>query len=80
MNYKTRITQVMVLPEGQPIWSEMATTVSITDEAAGEFVEVSQSTRDGCRKIAFEKQEWPALRAAIEEMLSRCEPCEGDAA
>jgi hypothetical protein len=66
--YKARIKCVAVVPDGEPMFSEMATMVSIEDEAAGEFVEVSQIGRD-LGKIAINPEEWPALRAAINRMV-----------
>ena len=42
MRYTSRITQITVLPVGEPIFSERATVISIDDEAAGEFITVKQ--------------------------------------
>ena len=71
-NYITRTTQVVVLPEDRPIFSAMATTVTIVDEAAGEFVEVGQSGDISLDKIAINPNEWPALREAIDMMIAQC--------
>jgi hypothetical protein len=47
----------------------MATHVEIEDEAAGEFVIVTQH-KDGQNKgITVEPNDWPAIRAAIEILL-----------
>lgn len=70
--YETRTTSVLVLPIGQPFFSEMATTVSIADEAGGEYVEVSQAGRADLGKIAIEPNEWPMMRAAIDKMIAEC--------
>lgn len=70
--YNTRVTRLTVLPEGQPMFSEMATTVEIADEAAGEFVEVTQHGRADIGKIAINPEEWPALRAAINRLIRQC--------
>ena len=70
--YEVRTVSVAVLPHGEPLYSEMATIVSITDEAAGEFVEVSQSRCDGENKIQITPEEWPSLRAAIDSAISEC--------
>ena len=43
--YETRVTSWTVAPKGEPTFSEMATVVSIDDEAAGEYVVVSQQGR-----------------------------------
>lgn len=75
--YETRVTQLTVVPDGEPIFSEMAYVVEIEDEAGGEYVTV-ESQADAYGKIAIAPQEWPALRAAIEKMLMSCrdgEPC-----
>ena len=72
-NYISRTTQVAVLPEDQPIFSELATTVTIVDEAAGEFVEVEQSGHISLGKIAINPSEWPALREAIGMMIAQCQ-------
>ena len=72
-NYITRTTQVVVLPEDQPIFSELATTVTIVDESADEFVEVVQSGRIDLGKIAINPNEWPALREAIDMMIAQCQ-------
>lgn len=72
--YEIRITSWTVIPKGEPTFSEMATVVSIDDEAAGEFVTVTQSSRTDRGKIAIDPGEWPALRTAINEAISECRP------
>lgn len=69
---KTRVTQLVVVPDGEPLFSEMATTVQIADEAGGEYVEVSQEGRTDLGKIAINPEEWPALRAAINRLVRQC--------
>ena len=68
---ETRITQLVVCPQGEPLFSEMATAIKITDEAGGEFVEVSQNG-PGLGKIWINPEEWPALRAAINRQIKKC--------
>lgn len=72
LEYETRVTSVIVAPVGEPTFSEMATTVSITDEAAGEYVEVIQTGRADLGKVAISPEEWPAIRAAIDRMIDEC--------
>lgn len=69
---KIRVTRLVVSPSFEPIFSEMATTVTIEDEAAGEFVEVEQNGGPGIGKIQISPEEWPALRAAINRMIKMC--------
>lgn len=71
-NYETRITQLTVAPAKEPIFSEMATTVTLEDEAAGEYVVVEQLVRDAPGKIAIVPDEWPVLRDAIDRMIQEC--------
>ena len=72
MKYETRVTALVVLPVGQPTFSEMATTVEIADEAAGEFVEVKQRGRVDIGKIQINPEEWPSLREAIDRLIAEC--------
>jgi hypothetical protein len=66
MKYIMRTTQITVLPEGEPTFSEMATHIEIVDEAAGEFLEISQN-EGKCLKI--DPEEWPKIRDAIDLMM-----------
>ena len=68
-----RLTQLTVLPEGEPIFSEMATQITIEDEATGEYVKVWQ-IRDHAEKgiIEISPEEWPTLRDAIDDMIFEC--------
>jgi hypothetical protein len=79
MKYVTRVTRVTVLPEGEPIYSELATNISIVDEVAGEFVEIEQQSdkHDPTpQRITVTTEEWPVLRGSIEEMLKLCNKTE----
>lgn len=71
--FDTRITRLTVAPKGQPLFSELATHIEITDEAAGEFVVVKQQ-RDAAadQSVAIEPGEWVVLRDAIERMVAEC--------
>lgn len=66
MKYISRATEVRMMPEGEPIFSERATSVRITDHAAGEFLEVSQE--EGT--IRIDPEEWLALRPLIDQMFT----------
>ncbi len=79
MNYITRVKTLVVGPENEPLFSERQTEVSITDEAGGEYVVLTQSGRI-CEEneIAINPEEWPELRSAIDRMVKECkgdEPC-----
>ena len=72
MTYETRITNLVIAPKKEPIFSECATHVRIVDEAAGEFLEVEQQGGPSLGKIQFSPDEWPHLRRAINRMIKEC--------
>jgi hypothetical protein len=77
--FEIRITSLIVAPESSAIFCEEATHISIEDEAAGEYVVVSQEGRcDGYGKIGIDPDSWPVLRDAIDRMVSECRLEEND--
>lgn len=70
--YTQRETQIIIAPEGAPIFAESVTTVAIDDEDAGEFVTVKQDNGAAAGKIAISPEDWPALRSAINRMIKEC--------
>lgn len=72
MTYEIRTTCLTVNQTGEPLFSEAATEVRVVDEAAGEFVEVSQEGRADLGKIQINPEEWPTLRDAIDQMIAQC--------
>ncbi len=74
MTYITRPIKWIVLPEGEPVFCEQATTIEITDEAGGEFVTVSQQRDEpNAQTIKIDRDDWPLIRNAIEDAMSMCE-------
>ena len=69
--YVTRTTQFIVAPKGHNTFSDHATTITITDESGGEFVVVEQNN-DRYSKVAINPEEWPVLRAAIDQLIVEC--------
>lgn len=72
MSYETRTTKLTILPKGEPLFCEGATEIEIVDEAAGEFLEVSQCSDAHQGKIKIDIYEWPTLKAGIERMIKEC--------
>ena len=72
MNYETRTVKVSVVPKGEPIFHNGVTSIEIIDEAAGEFLEVTQCNDSNDGKIVIDPCEWPALRTAIDKMIKEC--------
>ena len=74
MTYITRQIKWIVLPEGEPVFCEQATTIEITDEAGGEFVLVSQQRDEpNAQTIKIDRDDWPTIRGAIDAAMSMCE-------
>lgn len=71
---ETRVVKVMIAQKGERIFSELSTFVEIDDEAAGEFVKVSQPLTHKSAEFAvfIAKEEWPHIRDAIENMINQC--------
>lgn len=70
--YHVITTRLTVVPEGEPIYSEMATHIEMQDEAAGPFVELIQvgKINDAGRNVVrIDADEWPAIRGAIDQVL-----------
>jgi hypothetical protein len=71
--YEVRTLKKIFVPKGEPIFSEQATTIEIVDEAAGEFVEISQDFDDTKRgTICIDPTEWPVMLSVIDEMIANC--------
>ena len=54
--------------KNQQIFDDSVTEIEIVDEAAGEFLEVSQEGG----KLRFDFEEWPHVRDAVEKMFKMC--------
>lgn len=65
MKYITRTTALTVLPEGKPIFDELATKIEIEDESGGEFLIIRQENGS----IRIGRDEWPELIRAIDRMM-----------
>lgn len=72
IKYETRTLKVGVCRKGEPIFHHSMTEIEIMDEAAGEFIKVSQCHDDNVGSILIDKTEWPTLKAAIDKMLNEC--------
>jgi hypothetical protein len=71
---KTITSKITVLPEGEPIFSELATEISIVDEAAGPFIEMRQFPDDGEEKyLRFDIDEWSYIAKAVGKLIQEIE-------
>lgn len=65
--FLTRITRLTIVPDGESILSERATSIAIDDEGAGEFVKVSQGGENA--EVRIDPAEWPHVRSAINRLI-----------
>lgn len=65
-----RITQIILLPENEPIFSEQAFIIQIDDDAGGEYVTV-KCYDDQCAQgeIRIDPSEWAHVKAAVDRMM-----------
>lgn len=61
------------MPADEAIFGNGVTIITIEDEAAGEFLEITQPGGDG--KIYIAPEEWPAIRQAIDHAIAACGQC-----
>ena len=68
-----RTLSIAVMPDNARIFDQNTTTISIEDDAAGEYVEVAQCD-DGVEPgvIKIDPTEWPAMRDSISRMIAQC--------
>lgn len=66
-----RVTEVTILPKGEPLFCERATIIRIEDEAAGEFITMQQCTdTDEHRKVSIDPDEWSMIKSQIDTMIA----------
>ena len=72
MKYTSRITQMTILPVGEPIFSDKAILISIEDEAGGEYIQIKQQMdipSDADQTVAFDPEEWEEVKGVIDQMF-----------
>jgi hypothetical protein len=61
-----------VLPVGEPIFSERATVITIEDEAAGEYLRITQQNCSDKlieQSITFDSEEWEGVKGVVDQMF-----------
>jgi len=71
--YEITTLSLIVKPKGEPIYSERATIIEMSDEAAGPFLTIRQCNDESERgEIKFDLDEWPTIQEAIGLMVAEC--------
>ena len=76
MKYQIVIKSLVVLPEGKPIFDEIATEIRIEDEAGGPFIVISQSGFNEKDTVRFDNEEWQYIIEAVEKLLKESKKVE----
>jgi hypothetical protein len=61
-----------VLPVGESLFSERATVISIEDEAAGEYIKITQQTDatfESNQTVSFDPDEWEEVKGVVDQMF-----------
>ena len=72
--FKTRVTRLTVVPDWEPIFSEMATHIEIFDEAGGEYIRITQFRDNNSEGVEIEPEEWAAIKNAVETLIATLQP------
>jgi hypothetical protein len=73
-NMNTITSRITVLPKGESIFSQLATEISIVDEAAGPFIEMRQFPDEGDEQtIKFDVDEWSYIAKAVGKLIQEIE-------
>jgi len=68
-NLITRITRMHIVPEGEPIYTEMGYSVEIDDEAGGEFIVIKDGSTREKIGVSIDPKDWPAVRDCVEQII-----------
>lgn len=71
VKYISRVLEMIVCRQGDPIYGELVTKIKIDDEAAGEFIKIIQE-RGGEKErqeIEIDREEWPIIRDVINKLV-----------
>ena len=75
-DYQTITTSLIVLPKGESIFSDRATTIRIEDEGAGPFLVIEQfpddPLKDGTQQIRIDANELEAIYDAANQLKGVC--------
>lgn len=72
--YETRIARIVVVPIGEPIFSERATSIEIDDEGGGEFLKIAQHGGQAniTKSICIDPDEWEFIKSEVDRMMASC--------
>lgn len=72
LELQSRPVSWVLVPKRGPIFDESGYTVSIEDDAGGEYVKIESHDDDGSA-ITVDPEQWPKLRALIDIVAKQCQ-------
>ena len=73
MEYEAKITEYTVKPVEEQTFSINATIIRIEDEAAGEFITLTQSNDEKENTIGIEPEDWELIKGVVDAMMPTVE-------
>lgn len=74
-----RTTRMHIVPEGEPIFSELGYTIEIDDESGGEYIHLKDGSitedKDG---VKINPEDWPTVKDAVDRLVKLIHEHEGD--
>lgn len=70
--FEKRVVKVAVCPANKQLFDEQCTYVEIVDEAAGEFIKISQNRDDSDKDVRIDPDEWALIKETVDEMAKLC--------
>lgn len=67
---RTRPIAWVIVPDGEPIFSERATRIEIVDDAAGEFIRITQDNPNQTDGVNFDVEEWQRISSTISNAIN----------
>jgi len=70
--YISHITEITIIPEGEPIFSEEGYVISIRDEAAGPFIVIHDNSDNQQPRLGVDLEVWPQIKDAANKLIKIC--------
>jgi hypothetical protein len=79
MKFTSHVTEITIIPEGEPIFDERGYTLSIKDEAAGPFITIRDNVETPAQCVEIDPDAWPHIKNAADKLIKICKNIESPA-
>lgn len=70
--HECRATQYTISRPGEPTFAEGVIRIEIDDEAAGEYIVLTQDGFQSTGRVSIDPDEWPLVRKTIDKLVKTC--------